>query len=124
MSKMNKAQVVHLETRLNKALRVAAQEKFKLLPQVLPSTLEIEKECRVIQKLLKMQGMPSYNLRNLAHERIKQKCPATPHNLEIVKAKDIYLAVKQGEIELIIDSAILGDSTEALEALKSFQEGL
>lgn len=117
MSKMTKTQVTHLKARLVEALRKAAKDKYTPV-DLKPA--DIEAEQARIRKLIGYTGNGTYNLRGLAMDSLRGEVDVYKLNC----AKQLYMTHHSAKIEEIIDTAILGDSTEALQALKDFKESL
>lgn len=126
MSKMNKTQVAHLEQRLKNALNAKANEKFPTIPLIATSQDDINLKAREFSKTLKLDYQTfSYQLRNVATAVLRNKQPEVDtKNRETTVKRNEYRSLQTVKINEILDEAILGDSTEALEALKAFQAGL
>ena len=123
MSKMNKTQVAHLEQRLKNALNAKANEKFPTIPLIATSQDDINLKAREFSKTLKLDYQTfSYQLRNVATAVLRNKQPEVDtKNRETTVKRNEYRSLQTVKINEILDEAILGDSTEALEALKAFQ---
>ncbi len=131
MSKMNKTQVTHLKERLNAALNCHVAEKFPPVKQPKVNYTEnLKKDKSVADKFLKIleidagkyHNSRSYLITLAAHIR-------TMDNQSVDKGwkdedRDKYLAKHNKAINDILDVAILGDSADALKALKEFQGNL
>ncbi len=125
MSKMNKTQVNHLQDRLMKSMNDAIQSKFKIKPSKPLEHDAIEKEIARIVRVLGYTGSNTYSLRTIAREIVMQVDPKlAAFNEKVMEERKDYRTAKMSEINEILDCAILGDSTEALEALKVFKAGL
>ena len=123
---MNKTQVAHLEQRLKNALNAKANEKFPTIPLIATSQDDINLKAREFSKTLKLDYQTfSYQLRNVATAVLRNKQPEVDtKNRETTVKRNEYRSLQTVKINEILDEAILGDSTEALEALKAFQAGL
>jgi len=128
MSKMTKTQVTHLQLRLNKALNDKAKELFGAVyqPTSKPfSSADAAKKVGEICKLLGLEDNGDYHVSHIARRILGVIDPKLVEANKIASAKQKeYRDIKQKEIDKILDAAILGDSTEALQALQEFQEAL
>jgi phenylalanyl-tRNA synthetase beta subunit len=127
MSKMTKTQVVHLQDRLRKALNTKVNETFiRKAPPTLATAEELTVEVERISKVLKCVNVGvDYHIQQIARNILNTPDLKTKtFNDKVADKSRAYRKLKESEIDGILDAAILGDSTEALEALKAFQAGL
>jgi phenylalanyl-tRNA synthetase beta subunit len=124
---MTKTQVAHLQDRLRKALNTKVNETFiRKAPPALATAEALTVEVERIKKLLKCVNVGvDYHIQQLARNILNTPDLKTKtFNDKVAVKSQAYRKLKESEIDGILDAAILGDSTEALEALKAFQAGL
>ena len=128
---MTKQQVKHLELRLSVALKDKLNSIKFDEPQP-TGTKEQQINADILEKTgIDLLTINSYHAHNVLRDvsiyllQNSEEFKGYKDRLDTFnKGKEEFTLKKQKEINEILDAAILGDSTEALEALKKFQENL
>lgn len=128
---MTKTQVTHLQTRLVAALDKKCNEDFVMLPTNYKIPKE-ELDAKILEIASELKIHPRdyhYNISHLASQMIKAGKVGSLQEINSRNAAtkveaDKYKAIKMEEINQILDEAVLGDSADALKALKEFQGNL
>ncbi len=129
---MTKTQVTHLQTRLAAALNKKCNEDFVMLPtnyKIPKEELDVKMGELAASLDIKNISQYNYNLSCLAQQMIKEGKIGSLQEINSRNAAtkveaDKYKAIKMEEINQILDEAVLGDSADALKALKEFQGNL